>query len=466
MLARASLGGVLSLTVAALAITLPAGNGAAQVAATPGDGQMVIPESTVARPEDAGLRAHTNVELFVPAGTPAGSVSPTGGVGPQGGPPFSGNLFNTPASVACAYRLVKVASGCNPNIVTTNPTGGSHAIAIVDAYDTSATAASDLNTFIGQFGLSAANFQIIYASRGSCTPGGTAPPSSAGTGWDLETALDIEWAHAMAPSANLYLVEANSNSLTDLLAAEAVASQCVQANTAGQVSNGWGGSEFSGETAYDSSFTAANVVYFFAAGDEPGVSYPAASPNVIGVGGTTFSFGGSLPGTMTVTTAVFQGELPWNDDYIGLGTGGGPSAFEARPVYQNGISSIVDASRGTPDLGGIADYVTGVWVYSTTACGGWCIVGGTSVATQVDTGIFNAGGFFPSSSFAALTEIYTLPFRALHVTDIDTGACGVHDQYNPLYIESVTHLSWNWCTGWGTEHGQYHLPWEADAETN
>jgi kumamolisin len=278
-------------------------------------------------------------------------------------------------------------------------------------------------------------------------------PSSAGTGWDLETVLDIEWAHAMAPSAQLYLVEANSNSYTDLLAAEAVATNCVQANTAGEVSNSWGGGEFSGEIAYDSSFTGANVVYFFAAGDQPEVSYPAASPNVVGVGGITFSFGGSLPGTMNAATAaVFQGELPWNE--LGqFGTGGGPSAFEARPPYQNRISGIVESSRGTPDIGGIADPYTGVWVYSTTACQGWCIVGGTSVATPIDTAIFNASGFFPSSSVAALTKIYSEPYRVSHLTGIETGACGVHDQYNPAYLESITHLSWNWCTGRGTEHG-------------
>lgn len=450
MLSRASLGTVLSLTVTALAMTLPAGNVAAQVAPTPGRGQIFVPDSSLVRPEDNGVRAHTNVKLFVPAATPQGRLGPTGSVGPQGGPPFAGYLYNTPASIACVYRLVAAASGCNPNIVTTNPSGGSNAIAVVDAFDTP-TAASDLSTFISQFGLAAANFQVIYASTGSCTPGGTAPASSAGSGWDVETMLDVEWAHAVAPAAKLYLVEANSGSLTDLLAAEAVASLCVRANRAGQVSNSWAFTEFYGETAYDSSFTAANVVYFAAAGDIPGVSYPAASPNVIAVGGTTFSYGGSLPGT----AAVFQGELPWNDDYIGLGTGGGPSAFEARPAYQNDIATIVASSRGTPDLAAIADPSTGVWIYSTSTCAGWCVAGGTSLASPVVAGIFNTSGFFASSSVAALTDIYSSRNRALHVSDIETGACGTDDEYNPSYMESVTHLSWNWCTGWGSEHGKY-----------
>jgi len=448
MLSGTSLGAGLLLTVAALAMTLPAGNGAAQIAATPGPGQIITPDSSLVRPEDYGLRAHTNVKLFVPAGTPQGRLGPTAGAGPQGGPPFLGFLFNTPASVACAYRLVVASSGCNPNIVTTNPSGGSNAIAVVDAFDTP-SAASDLQTFNSQFGLPAANFQVIYAATGSCTPGGIAPANSAGSGWDVETILDTEWAHAMAPSAKLYLVEANSDSLLDLLAADAVASLCVQATGGGQVSNSWAFAEFSGETFVDPVFTAANVEYFAAAGDAPGVSYPAASPNVIAVGGTTFSFGGSLPGE----TDVFQGELPWNDDRIGVGTGGGPSAVEARPAYQNHIAAIVASSRGTPDLAALADPSTGVWIFSTSTCGGWCIAGGTSLATPVVAGIFNASGVFASSSVAALATIYSEPYRALHVTEIDTGACGIADQYNPSYMERIAHLSWNWCAGWGTLHG-------------
>jgi kumamolisin len=144
MLSRTSLLAVLSLTVAALATTLPAVNGTAQVAATPSHGQIFIPDSSLVRPEDYGLRAHTNVKLFVPADTPQGRFAPTAGVGPQGGPPLLGYLFNTPASVACAYRLVEVSAGCNPNIVTANPRGGSNAIAVVDGFDTP-SAASDLN---------------------------------------------------------------------------------------------------------------------------------------------------------------------------------------------------------------------------------------------------------------------------------------------------------------------------------
>src|SRR5262245_28989774 len=213
-----------------------------------------LPASSVVRPEDAGLQAHTNILLSVP---PAGVVD----LPPSRGavieiPPFSGTFIETPASLACIYRLVPDTPECNPNTVTTNPTGGSHAIAIVDAFHYPA-AASDLAAFNTQFGLPPPpSFAVIYGSSASCVPGGTAPPDGSGTGWDLEAALDIQWAHAMAPSATLYLVEANSNSLADLFAAVQVAALCVQGAGGGFVSMSWGSNEFAGETAFDSQMTA------------------------------------------------------------------------------------------------------------------------------------------------------------------------------------------------------------------
>ncbi|MGA8231527.1 MAG: hypothetical protein WB795_08605, partial [Candidatus Acidiferrales bacterium] len=137
--------------------------------------------------------------------------------------------------------------GCNPNNTTENPTGGGNAIAVVDAYDYP-TAASDLSTFSAQFGLPAANFTVVYAS-------GTRPSPDPTGGWELEEALDIEWSHAIAPKAKIFLVEAASNSNTDLLTGVAVASKLVAENGGGEVSMSWGEGEFSGETAYDNNFT-------------------------------------------------------------------------------------------------------------------------------------------------------------------------------------------------------------------
>jgi kumamolisin len=194
-------------------------------------GSIVIPSSSVENPGDRGKRAHTNIRMFVPAG---GFKSP---LSAAGGPPYSGYFFETPASVACVYKLVTGIAGCNPTTVTANPTGGSKAIAIVDSFD-DPNAASDLAYFSHQFGLPAASFQVVYAN-------GTRPRSD--LGWELEESLDIEWSHAMAPKAKIYLVEAASNSVSDLFSAVQVASNLVAAAGGGEVSMSWSTGDFYGE---------------------------------------------------------------------------------------------------------------------------------------------------------------------------------------------------------------------------
>jgi kumamolisin len=140
------------MTGTAAAVMLATGGASAQTAVILP--RIVTPPSGAEASADIGRRVHTNVELFVPTRPFAGRAHP------KNSPPYSGELFETPASLACAYGLVTVASGCNPNIVTTNPAGGSHAIAIVDAYN-SPTERTDLAAFDAQFGLAAADFTVI-----------------------------------------------------------------------------------------------------------------------------------------------------------------------------------------------------------------------------------------------------------------------------------------------------------------
>ena len=120
-----------------------------------GVGRVLIPQSSQANPEDLGKRAHTHHEVFVPAGWQPDQVEP----------PYAGYAFETPASLACVYHLVTTAAGCNPNTFSTNPTGGSKAIAIVDAFD-DPYAAPDLAYFSAQMGLpfSPSQFTVIYES--------------------------------------------------------------------------------------------------------------------------------------------------------------------------------------------------------------------------------------------------------------------------------------------------------------
>src|SRR5262249_8751808 len=273
-----------------------------------------------------------------------------------------------------------------------------------------------------QFGLPAptsANFQVVYAS-------GTQP--IADVGWGLEAALDIQWAHAMAPKATIYLVEAASNSFADLLSAVNVAGNLVAAAGGGEVSMSWGGSEFAFQRLYDGYFTKSGVVYVAAAGDSAGVIWPSTSPNVVSAGGTTNS---------RDANGDLQAQLAWSS------TGGGPSKYESRPSYQSAISQIVGSKRGTPDVAAVADPNTGVWVYNVPYCSGWCIVGGTRVASPVWAGIINAAGRFAKSSQAELSTIYSNLGKVADFTDIAQGSCGPHQGY-------LAGKGWDFCTGGGS----------------
>src|SRR5207247_438145 len=138
--------------------------------------------------------------------------------------------------------------------------GGSNIIAIVDAYDYP-TAENDLNVFSSAAGLppctsASGCFTKIYASG---------HPPRANCGWAQEAALDIEWAHAMAPNAKIVLVEAASNRFNDLFSAVDVASsQVTTGGRKGEVSMSWGGGEFSSEASFDAHFQNLGVVYFAA----------------------------------------------------------------------------------------------------------------------------------------------------------------------------------------------------------
>jgi kumamolisin len=318
---------------------------------------IIIPDSSIPRPG----RIHTNYFMV-------GSKEFT----PQ---PPPGN--ETPGSLACVYELVTGPTGCPIATSTNVPTGGVGAIAIVDAgYYPSA--ASDLEAFDNQFGIPAADFTVVYAD-------GTRPPRY--PGWEVEEALDIEWAHAMAPQAKLFLVESKQSDTDPTWQAVAVAGKLVAENGGGVVSMSWGVSELPVEVNYDKYFSAPNVVYFAASGDSGlGVSiYPGASPKVVAVGGTYFN---------RDDNGNFVSEQYFTD-----GGGGNISPYEPRPTYQNIISNIVGNFRGYPDFA--SDFCCTV-IYLR----GWGAVGGTSWSSPTFAGIINAAGRQAKSTEQALTFAY------------------------------------------------------------
>jgi subtilase family serine protease len=380
-------------------------------------GAIITPGSSLRAPATAGFVAHTNVHLF----QRDGRASP-GNSAPDG-------TFETPASLACVYGLVTATAGCNPLNATAVVQGGSKVVVIVDAYD-DPDARADLIVYSKQYGLPAitsSNFSVVYAT-------GTRPAQDSTGGWELEESLDIEMAHALAPSAKVVLVEAASDGGNDLLTAEAAAVKIALKYGGGEISNSWGTGEFTDEDSYESSFTGKDIVFFASAGDAPGTEWPSVLSNVVAVGGTTLSRSGS---------GDYLGQSVWSQ------TGGGLSAGVSVPSYQSAISARVGTARGVPDTALVADPETGVWVYDTVPYSGtneqWIIVGGTSVASPATAAIVNTTKHFEASSAAELALIYASLGNKADFTDITSGTCN---------NDAATLVGWDTCTGVGTPTGK------------
>lgn len=283
-------------------------------------------------------------------------------------------------------------------------------IAIVDAYD-DPNIASDLNFYSATFGLpalpncvgpmassSVACFQKVN-QRGSTT----SHPSS-NSGWALEISLDVEASHAMCQNCSLLLVEADSASYSNLMTAVDTA-VLLGANV---VSNSYGSNEFTGENSYDSHFNHPGIAFTFSAGDSGyGAEYPASSPYVTSVGGTSLFLN---------QNNSYKQELVWS------GTGSGCSAIEPKPSFQ---TDTLCAKRTVADVSADADPNTGAAVYDTVRYGGtrgWFQVGGTSLASPIIAAIYAIGGT------PAATAENSLPYANisnLHdVTSGSNGSCG------------------------------------------
>ena len=376
---------------------------------------VVVPPSSVVRPEDTGLRVHTNYFMR----------NPDPNFSPNVPPPVV--TIETPASIACIYHLASSnISGCPVATATKHATGGSQTIVIVDAYD-DPSAGADLKTFSTQFGLPNATFVKKYAS-------GHKPANGCALGWEGEEALDIQWAHAMAPKATIVLMEAASNSFADIYAAVDAANSYIASHGGqGEVSMSWGGSEYSSETTDDLHFLQPGVVYFASSGDSAGVSYPSASPWVVSTGGTQINRDSSGNYVKQVGTNT-----------CGAGCGGGKSLYEGRPTYQDGVSGVVGSKRGTPDIASDSSSNSPVYVYDSSCYGSWLEVWGTSVASPTLAGVINSAGSFESSSAAELTLMYDNMNDTTAYRDITSGSCDTHN----------AKTGYDLCTGVGRVRGK------------
>ena len=337
--------------------------------------------------------------------------------------------------------------------------GRGQTIAIIDAYD-DPNAASDLNAFSTYFGLptfggSGNPTFTKFNQRGQTTNlPGTDPngpwSGSGGSTWEMEESLDIEWAHAMAPLANIDLFEAQTGGLSDLVTAVAAADGIQGVDV---ISMSWSVSEFSTEMADDSVYfttpsghlggSAAvggtelpgGITFLTSSGDSGDSSplqYPSASPNVITVGGTSLAVSGSSP------NYTWGSESGWAD------SGGGISGYERQPSYQIGLVSQFSTKKRTyPDVSADANPNTGValydsWDFSGGGTSHWLstAMGGTSLACPLwagmiaisDEGLAISGqGSLdgPTQTLPALYQLYQTPATyAADFHDITSGNNG------------------------------------------
>jgi len=324
----------------------------------------------------------------------------------------------TPTQIRHAYGFDSLA--CE----SANTCGSGQTIGIVDAFN-DPNIQSDLNTFDSQFGL-----PTCTTSNGCFTIATPQGAPRTDRGWALEISLDVEWAHAIAPGANILLVEAVTNSFANLFGAVDYASA-----RAHQVSMSWGGSEFSSETSSDSHFQVSGVTFFASSGDSGhGIIYPSASPLVVSVGGTTLTLGSG--GNVVSETA-------WS------GSGGGISAFESEPSYQSNYPiPSTGGLRGNPDVSYDADPASGVAVFDSLGDQGfknWIQVGGTSAGSPqwaALAAIANAGRASALSSTSTTTPtnvaIYNIAKTAYSnnfrdITSGTNGSCGSICTAGPNY---------------------------------
>jgi hypothetical protein len=263
----------------------------------------------------------------------------------------------SPAQVTQAYGLNTITFPTSSGTVAGN--GAGETIALIEAYH-DANLVSDLATFDRQYNLPSPSLTVIDQAG-----------SVANNGWALEESLDVEWAHAIAPAANILVVEATSQSRQALLTAVNTARY-----TPGvvAVSMSWGFAETRNESSYNTYFQTpaghTGITFIAASGDNgaaAGVDWPSSSPDVVAVGGTTLAVD---------SLGDYDYEAAWG------GSGGGYSLFTAEPSYQRSIQGT--GKRSTPDVAFDGDPDTGVQVFETPSGsnhGFWQVVGGTSLGT-------------------------------------------------------------------------------------
>ena len=314
----------------------------------------------------------------------------------------------TPANLHEAYGLP-----------TETAASASQTIAIVDAYD-DPTAESDLAVYSSTFGLPACTtangcFKKINEQ------GKTSPKPKSNGEWASEISLDVQMAHALCQNCKILLVEANSAGYADL----GTAVNAAAAAGATEISNSYGGAEGSGYSTLNHYYEHSGVVVLVSSGDcgyynqacsgTAAANFPAASPSVVAVGGTSLSHSGSS-----------WSSTAWDDG------GSGCSKQFTAALWQSAASNFSAAGcgsgRSVADVSAVGDPYTGVDVYDTTPTGsgsstGWGVWGGTSASAPIVAGEFALGGGAHGAA-APATTLYSHLGESSDFYDVTSGSNG------------------------------------------
>ncbi|WP_194925141.1 S53 family peptidase [Catenulispora pinisilvae] len=307
--------------------------------------------------------------------------------------------------------------------------GSGQTVAIVDAQD-DPNAESDLATYRSTYGLpecSTANgcFSKIAQDGSTNYPTGD-------TGWAGEISLDLDMVSATCPGCHILLVEANSANMSDLGTA---VNQAVSQG-AKYVSNSYGGNEDGTEAQSDSSyFNHPGVAITASSGDgayAAGTEYPASSPFVTAVGGTSLTKDSSSRG---------WSESVWNTS-SSEGAGSGCSSDETKPTWQTDTGC---TKRMVADVAAVADPATGVAVYQTYGGSGWAVYGGTSAASPIIASVYALAGT-PGANDVPASYPYAHTSNLNDVTTGNNGTC------SPSYY-CTAGPGYDGPTGLGTPNG-------------
>jgi subtilase family serine protease len=316
------------------------------------------------------------------------------------------------AHVATDVQGVELEGQASPNVVPAGygpndlrsayaiTANGTTTIAIVDAYGYP-NAESDLATYRAQYGLPActtANGCFKKVNQNGVQ--GSYPATD--IGWSQESALDLDMASAMCPGCKLVLVEATTPSYANL--AQAVRTAAAMPGVT-VISNSYGGGE-AGTTSYEASYNQPGKAVTVSTGDSGyGVQFPASSPHVIAVGGTSL---------VRASNARGWSETAWSSG------GSGCSTVYAKPSFQ---TDPLCTARMEADVSAVGDPNTGVAVYGPTTrkASGWMVFGGTSVSAPLIGGIIGVTGHGAANG---ASNIYAHASSLNDVTSGTNGSCG------------------------------------------